>query len=482
MSDWFSLSVSFHAGRYHGEEWPPSPARVFQALLAGVMTGGFRSRWDAVRSTFEWIERQAPPEIVATEAGAGKRFVLAVPNNDADVAANAWTRGQEFNLAQLRTMKRVSPKEIDDPERKPHLQYLWRIDERDRPDESALQQLAYCLHTLGWGIDMAWADAAVIGDTAVRALSGERWLPADSAALMLPTPVEGSLDDIRAAYERFKKRISAAGLNPDTRFSVYALQPYRSVRETTRPYAAFRLHQADGDGDFSADWRDAMKVSAWLRHASGKAMESEGRPRNWIDGYVLGHVEEGDRNQRLSFVPLPTIGHPHSDGRIRRALILDAPDGDGKAVRLLQDRLAGEELTDDHSNGVCRLGMRDWSGVWRNYLSKDGSHVWQSVTPLLLHGHNTMRGEISLRKTERLILQAFEESGYKTEWIENLAFQAAPMWRGAGSARSVRVPAHLERWPRYHVEVRFRNKVRGPVIAGIGRHCGIGLFAAREEK
>ena len=30
------VTVRLHAGRYHGEpEWPPSPARLFQALVAG---------------------------------------------------------------------------------------------------------------------------------------------------------------------------------------------------------------------------------------------------------------------------------------------------------------------------------------------------------------------------------------------------------------------------------------------------------------
>ena len=34
------LSVHFHEGRYHGRpEWPPSPARLFQALVAGAASG-----------------------------------------------------------------------------------------------------------------------------------------------------------------------------------------------------------------------------------------------------------------------------------------------------------------------------------------------------------------------------------------------------------------------------------------------------------
>ena len=32
--------------------------------------------------------------------------------------------------------------------------------------------------------------------------------------------------------------------------------------------------------------------------------------------------------------------------------------------------------------------------------------------------------------------------------------------------------------PRYHIAVHFRDLVTGPVLAGIGRHYGVGLFAS----
>ncbi|WP_409194161.1 type I-U CRISPR-associated protein Csb2, partial [Accumulibacter sp.] len=34
------IAVRFHDGRFHGRpEWPPSPARLFQALVAAAATG-----------------------------------------------------------------------------------------------------------------------------------------------------------------------------------------------------------------------------------------------------------------------------------------------------------------------------------------------------------------------------------------------------------------------------------------------------------
>jgi len=97
---------------------------------------------------------------------------------------------------------------------------------------------------------------------------------------------------------------------------------------------------------------------------------------------------------------------------------------------------------------------------------------------VLLHGHNAdRRGQISVAKTERLLLRAFEMAGYNDGMIEHLAFQGAPWFPGTKHAAAMRVPGHLEGYPRVHVEVRFVRGMRGPVLAGLGRHYGIGLFA-----
>jgi CRISPR-associated protein Csb2 len=87
---------------------------------------------------------------------------------------------------------------------------------------------------------------------------------------------------------------------------------------------------------------------------------------------------------------------------------------------------------------------------------------------------------VSAGKTERLLWRAFEMAGRSQQQIESLAFQAAPFWTGAEAAKSIRVPKHLDGYPRYHVEVEFREAVEGPVLAGIGRHYGIGVFVSGE--
>src|SRR5579871_519402 len=77
------VSVRFHDGRYHGMgDWPPSPARLFQALVAGAARG--QTLPDEVVTALTWLERLAAPFITAPSAVAGRSFRNFVPNNDLD--------------------------------------------------------------------------------------------------------------------------------------------------------------------------------------------------------------------------------------------------------------------------------------------------------------------------------------------------------------------------------------------------------------
>lgn len=58
------------------------------------------------------------------------------------------------------------------------------------------------------------------------------------------------------------------------------------------------------------------------------------------------------------------------------------------------------------------------------------------------------RGVTDVRKTEKLLLRAFEMSGFAMDSIEDLSFQAGPLWRGAGHASARLVPQHLAKYPR----------------------------------
>jgi CRISPR-associated protein Csb2 len=205
---------------------------------------------------------------------------------------------------------------------------------------------------------------------------------------------------------------------------------------------------AQADGLFSADeggrsdkgegsgMGDCQKVAALLWHRAGEELRNECDEAT-VTGYVQGHVvrghldgADGDKAQRISYVPLPAIYGKHADGMIRRAMIVEPAGKSGEISELIRTKLTGAILTAN--------------GTFTQYLPNKAFRVWRSVTPVVLHGYNTSsRGVISVAKTERLLLRAFEMAGFREEQIENLAFQSGPFWQGTKHAAAMRVPAHL---------------------------------------
>jgi CRISPR-associated protein Csb2 len=470
------ISTTFLTGRYHGEEWPPSPARLLQALVAGVKNGGNREMWPQVEEGLRWLEHQAPPRIYARPKRQLSKYRVAVPNIDLDVIAKEWAVGRPANIATIRTMKDIKPRLVEGPV--PHVRYVWNLEGSDEGGRMAalLAPAVRCLYSLGWGVDMAYADSGLSSDE--RGDGWEEWIP-DERGERKAVPIPGFLDDLEATYRRFTARAVGKGVDTETRLRVYGLQPYSRIRIKGAPWKAFGLRTVDGEEIFSKPWRSAMEVAAWMRHAANTALIDEDIGEN-LNGFVLGHPEDSDAaNHRLSFVPLPSIHAQHGDGRIRRIMVVEPLGGSGRAVALLSLKWIGQVLSNEHGHGECVVESPD-GRVTPLYVNT--ARVWRSVTPVVLHGHNATHGVVSVGKTERLLFRAFEMAGRSTEQIQSLAFQAAPLWRGAGAAKSIRVPRQLDGYPRYHVEVTFQAPIEGPMLAGIGRHYGIGVFASAEQK
>ena len=459
--------------RFHGEEWPCSPARLFRALLAGSMTGSNRRNQNAVRPALHWLEQQAAPEIHASPAPELTNYRISVPNNDMDVAAWEWANNRVFDTSLLKTLKTVSPRLLSGEG--PHLTYCWPDVSVDAATENGLRLAVQSLHTLGWGIDMAFADLGVGGSE--RLGSHVRWAATDFGTQTLAVPTEGSLDDLEATYQRFLGSVTKTGVNPDTRPTVYRWQGYSNG---TVPFQIiiFELGALSKDGEEKNDRvksyppEDGMIIAAWLRHASAEALREERYSEQQINELALGHDMAEVNADRIIYIPLPSIGFEHANGRIRRVMI--AFRGKNEAMDLLERKLNGWTLTDTAGEPVCRLVTPSDKKVRKFYL--EAKREWATVTPVILHGYNAAKGTVSLKKTDKLLAQAFQQAGHDVTNIEEWAIQPAPFWPKTPGARSARVPKHLERWPRYHVWVRFKEKIRGPVLAGIGRHYGFGVF------
>ena len=133
-------------------------------------------------------------------------------------------------------------------------------------------------------------------------------------------------------------------------------------------------------------------------------------------------------------------------------------------INIEGENVAKAETIGPESDGVVKL-----------YRGK--SKQWTTVTPMIIHGQVYQRGKFAPRKLGKLLFSAFSDAGYPEDTIHSFDFKRAPYWAGCGDARLMRVPQHLNNRPRYHVSVEFKTEMSGPIIAGIGRHYGLGLFA-----
>jgi CRISPR-associated protein Csb2 len=300
VSEYLHLAIRFLDDRYHGSDWPPSSAKIFQALLAAAKTGAAVRDWrDRHGAALKWLEQQAPPDIFARKHSDGKKYTLFVPNNSLS-----------RDVLSTKTSKQVAPKILrDHVPGNSDVIYRWQISDTDAAREHAiaLDQMAGRLFALGWGIDFAAANASMDNPTVREEL--DHFTPVKEGDRLLRVPVEGFLADLDQSHQDFRSRITKQGINPYTRPSRFREQRYkRAGGLRPRRSIAFELSRLEENGFFAERWDQAQTVSAWLRHAAAEALRQEKLDESRINSFVLGHTEPENLGHRLSFVPLPSIG------------------------------------------------------------------------------------------------------------------------------------------------------------------------------
>jgi CRISPR-associated protein Csb2 len=483
------LDRSFH-GRTDGgvPEWPPSPLRLFQALLATAGRQG-EAAVAAVAPALRWLEGLGVPVVVAPAARPGVPVRIAVPNNDLDVVAADWARGRtpKRQPAELKTMKSVCPVQLLGGDT---VRFLWSLAEGADGHVETLSRLARSVVALGWGMDLVAADACVLSREEADALVGERWRPVASGGVGLRVPREGTFQELRGRHEAFLGRLPESGgfvpVPPLTAFEVVGYRREGAV--TAVPFAAFAILRGDASGYRPYDTvRFSRTVAGMVRHATVGAARDAGRSEEWVNAFVHGHTPDGNArargagaDERFMFLPLPTIS-PLRVESVRRVLVVAPPGCEGEvawACRYLSGR---ELIREDNGEGQAVLSLLPVTDPQvRRYT--DEAEVWSTVTPVILPGHEA-RNEV---RTLRMIRSAFRQSGWPDELVARaeIVFRPTGFRAGVAAAREYRPSAHQANYPRCHVRVSWRDgegrpvAVPGPICVGAGRYHGLGLFAA----
>lgn len=451
-------------------EWPPSPLRAFQALVAASI-----GRWTepervaAAERALRWLEARPAPTIVAARHRSMASHRTYVPDNVGDKVAGSWCRGNDADIAEYRTEKDIHAVALASEA----VHYLYEADGVETHLET-LRAAARAVTHLGWGIDMVVGDAETVEGTPTASAGEVVYVPRPAGrGRAWRTPVGGTLLDLARRHGEFLNRLAGELLQPVAPLRCFAWTSYHAASDTFgRPFLAFRIVDEEGRPRAFDAARRGPDVCAWLRHATAEA--AEGWPFGPTDTLVHGHAPEGAAVglRRISYLALPTLT-PRRVEAIRR-VIVTAPPECSDEIAWLDQRLAGQELRwAGRVVGFLEpLPIED--AVLDAYIGT--SHTWSTVTPVICPGHD----DRSPKKAQRLLEKAFRQAGIPAEAIAAIEWGDLGYRAGLALAKTYRLPDKIK-GPAYHVRVTFHRAFRGPLAIGSGRHRGIGVFARERE-
>lgn len=502
MSGALLISVRLHDGRYHGAgDWPPSPARLFQALVAGTGLSGpiDKCQSDALR----WLENKcesAPPVIGAPVSQGGQRIMLYMPNNDLDRVG-----GDPNRIAEIRTATKVFKPRFFDAS-VPFL-YAWPLDatEEHEPHSRAICVLAERLYQFGRGVDMAWASAEVLDASGFEEIlsnyPGRIYRPSTSGnVLTLACPTADSLTSLTTRYQAYARRfgIAAKGKRISQIFSEPPRPRFRPAGyDSPSSQLVYEFRAPSSPAPF-VPWplaRVAKLVERLRDRAVDRLRHALPSRKAEIDRALVGRKPDGSNDgptaARVRIVPLPSIGHVHADRAIRRVLV-EVPANCPLRAEDVHWAFSGLELVDHDTGEVLVIltpatdnGMLDRYGV-------APSRIWRSVTPLALPKIAARRRIEPTRKIEEAKggRERFTEQARAADSVRQalrhaevqLRPEAIRVQREPFEANGMRVEAfaggtRFAKERLWHVEIAFGAPVSGPLVVGDGRFLGLGVMA-----
>lgn len=474
------LSIHLHDARWHGVgDWPPSPMRVFQALVAGVGLGDALAEH---RDGLSWLEARDAPTIAAPLATDTRGFTNFVPNNDLDAVA-----ADPQRIGEIRAGKSIKPRLFETAA--PFL-YVWNYEADDNSNRNArtIVAAADCLYQFGRGVDMAWATAEILApddaDARLAAHPGQVWRPSEgdaSGGTALRCPQRGTLESLIARHQEQSRRI-VGGLLRQPRQPVYRPVGYDCPPDRL----LLDLKPRDGTGRFQP-WALTQTAALATRVRDGAvARLSRELPSDVTQRVLVGRgATERDKAARVRIVPLPSIGFAHTDPSIRRVLVERPPD-----CPLRRDDLAwalsGLDLGVDYTTGEAAqpvLAPADDPGMLHHYgiAPVSSARLWRTVTPAALPVHRAAGRRPGSERADNeaqaahAARQALRHAGITTP-VETIRVQREP-FAGRGALAAAFAPG--SRFPAsrlWHLEIGFRTPVSGPLVIGDGRYCGLGLM------
>lgn len=497
------IEVHLVGGRFHGletdgrAEWPPSPARLFQALVAGAARGATLVEED--KKALAWLERLDPPLIAAPARHKGQSFSHFMPNNDMDTVGGDPARMSEIRSATKRFHPQIFDNEV------PFL-YVWPFED-GREHADRIREIASHLYQLGRGVDMAWATTEVLDEEKANlrlvAYLGTIHRPSRSrGGREIVCPIPGSLHSLVDRFEksraRFKNMIEASPTKKDpSRAKVvgqtFAKPPkpeFRKLSYDSQPVRMlYELRDMTKNAGFLA-WplNETVRLIETMRNDAAQRLRDVMPGKINLIDRVFGlrrEATEMDKASRILIIPLPSIGHEHADHGIRRLLVEIPPDCPLAAKDIewafsatgAIDRTTGEVqwmlVPADGQDMISHFGVRE--------NDRNGARIWRTVTPMALpisRPRGRMKGSERAaieRDVATAVAQALRHAGI-TPKPTSIRVQREPFDAKGTRAENFAPGTRFAAARLWHVEITFAQSISGPLLAGDGRYLGLGLM------
>ncbi len=494
MTRYLAIHVRTHEGRYHGDgDDPPSPFRLFQALVAGAGISGPLD--EQTRSALAWLERLPhAPIIAAPRTVRGQRIAMFMPNNDLDAVG-----GDPRRIGQIRTATKVTRPRLFDA-RVPWI-YAWPFDEADESCAAVVCALSENLYQLGRGVDMAWAWGELLDEASLDALFAEydgvvRQPSGGADGLMLACPHTGSLESLERRYlaRRFRvesgRRVFVQPPKPSYGQLAYESPPARHVFEL-RSSTDSELRVAwplAGASSLVVAARDAAR--ARLRDAMTSRSEE-------IDRYLVGRSPAGSNavpaESRVRIIPIPSIGMHYADRGIRR-LLIEVPAVCPLRSDDVRWAFSGVELFDPETGELrdVLLSASTDDDMLRHYGVGVSARMFRTVTPVALpeeakrrrieparrvaDAKRGLQRVVEITGARAAVLQALRHAGVRVP-VETIRAQREPFNAAGSRIEPFAEGTRFEKERLWHVEIVFSAPMEGPLLIGDGRFLGLGLMA-----
>ena len=441
-----------HTGRMTRGEWPPSPSRVFAALIAADGTGDRCRVTDG--SELEFLERLDPPVIHAD---------LSPHHQKLQIRYVVRQRGRAEKRTHQEYVARAGVPVHGGVRvclQNPHVVYVYETDVPSR----TLEALRLRAARVGYlGASDSPVHLRVSAQNPDGLIGDQGFVPDPDGDIRISVPRAGHTRVWDSFHESWCERgVDVARSHyPALRYQVVYRSPGAAVGGVSEGSVAVWLQLRA-----SVSGRRVTAVTTLFKKA---VLAQYDRLFGEPPAVLHGHGYDRSGYELARYLALPDAGFVHSRGRIHGLAVWLPPESDTELVQRVQ--VAAESIRQLDSAGV-HVAVHPWAGEARpraahpDRWTRDRFVRWATAFPAIHERH----GPLTLAEVGRWCAHA--------GLPEPISFRSdrRPLVHGGVDL----VPAEVHRpgrpgRPYSHIELVFAEPIAGPVVVGSGRQRGFGL-------